>query len=166
MGAGTCLLRSVMSVEHRALNRFSMYSVSSSDFGSLLLYGATACMATQHLSAGSCYSIYWTSSTIGSELEMLLQAELARPTQQSQLSTQLCILPATPETELGGHTCRIASMPLRSAAFCALLWLLCSSSASVSPTAPLLTSNSRGFSLFSIQLSTFVLPTSSSATCK
>ena len=33
----TCLLRSVMSVEQRALNRFSMYSVSSSDFGSLLL---------------------------------------------------------------------------------------------------------------------------------
>ncbi len=56
-------------------------------------------------------------------------------------------------------------MPLRSAAFWALLWLLCSSSASVSPTAPLLTSNSRGFSLFSIQFSTFVLPTSSSATC-
>ena len=43
----TCLLRSVMSVEQSALNKFSMYSVSSSDFGSLLLYGATACMAIQ-----------------------------------------------------------------------------------------------------------------------
>ena len=56
-------------------------------------------------------------------------------------------------------------MPLRSAAFCALAWLLCKSSAKFSPTAPLLRSKSRGFSRFSIQLSTFVLLTSSSATC-
>ena len=40
---GACLLRSVIRVEHIALNRFSMYSVSSSDLGSRFLYGATAC---------------------------------------------------------------------------------------------------------------------------
>ena len=34
---GACLLRSVIRVEHMALKRFSMYSVSSSDLGSRFL---------------------------------------------------------------------------------------------------------------------------------